>query len=106
MGRALPAKGQAGLGNAAAQLAEQDRHLDVLDVSLMRQPPAFPINEPLFGLSPDSDNASGGHLGAKATCDERGILITALDPRARMASNPFSTYQVGRIDQGMAPAAR
>lgn len=60
----------------------------------------FPLTDSLYGLYPDSENY-GIHLGSTATRGERNVLIISLDSLLRLASNPFFTYLVSRIENGI-----
>ena len=62
---------------------------------------SFPMNDSLYGMTPDSPPEFGIHLGAMATRGERGILIVSLDSLSRMSSNPFFPYVLERIEEGM-----
>ena len=62
---------------------------------------SFPMNDSLYGMTPDSPPEYGVHLGAIATRGERGILIVSLDSLARMSSNPFYPYLLERIEEGI-----
>jgi alpha-beta hydrolase superfamily lysophospholipase len=61
----------------------------------------FPMTDALYGLTPDSTEDFGIHLGALAPRGERNVLIASLDALLRVASNPFFPYMVGRIEEGM-----
>ncbi len=65
----------------------------------------FPVTDPLYGLTPDPSEDFGVHLGSMALRGERGTLITSLDALNRMASNPFFSYLLERIEEGI-PAGR
>jgi len=64
----------------------------------------FPLTDSLYGLTPDSAEDFGMHLGALPLRGERGTLIVSLDALLRMSSNPFFPYLVERIEQQL-PAA-
>jgi alpha-beta hydrolase superfamily lysophospholipase len=74
---------------------------DVLSLSHLALP--FPMNDPLYGLEPES-NEYGANLGAMATRGERGTLIVSMDSLVRMSSNPFFAYLMERIEEGIGPA--
>jgi alpha-beta hydrolase superfamily lysophospholipase len=59
----------------------------------------FPIDDPLYGLTPDPSEDFGIQLGATALRGERGVLETSLDSLMRMTSNPFFVYQLARIEE-------
>ena len=61
----------------------------------------FPLNDPLYGMEPDTTEDYGANLGAMATRGERGILIVSIDSLARMSSNPFFGYVMQRIEEGL-----
>jgi alpha-beta hydrolase superfamily lysophospholipase len=66
----------------------------------------FPIDDALYGMTPDPSEDFGIRLGAIALRGERGVLAASLDTLLRMSSNPFFTYQVARIEETLAaPAA-
>jgi hypothetical protein len=65
----------------------------------------FPTSDGLYGTHPDPDEDFGVQLGAVAARGERGALIVSLDSLLRMSSNPFFPYLVGRIEEGIGPAA-
>lgn len=96
----------------AGATTEQTRNLGLLyprDVfSLSHLALSFPMNDSLYGLTPDAgDTEFGVNLGAMATRGERGTLIVSLDSLSRMSSNPFFPYVQQRIDEsvGLRPAA-
>ena len=64
----------------------------------------FPLTDSLYGLTPDSTEDFGMHLGALPLRGERGTLIVSLDALLRMSSNPFFPYLAERIEQRL-PAA-
>jgi hypothetical protein len=59
----------------------------------------FPLDDPLYGLSPRMDEDFGIRLGTLALHGERGALSVATDQLLRLGSNPFYPYLAGRIDQ-------
>jgi len=63
----------------------------------------FPMDDSLYGMTPDPAEDFGIHLGAMAVRGERGTLIVSLDALIRMSSNPFFPYLLGRIEEGMTP---
>jgi len=52
-------------------------------------------------MEPDTTEDYGANLGAMATRGERGILIVSIDSLARMSSNPFFDYLIGRVEEGL-----
>ena len=75
---------------------------DVFSLSHIALP--FPIDDPLYGLTPDPAESFGVRLGALAPRGERGTLIVGNDLLTRMSSNPFFDYLLDRVDEGIAPA--
>jgi alpha-beta hydrolase superfamily lysophospholipase len=61
----------------------------------------FPMNDSLYGLTPDPTENFGINLGALAPRGERNVLIASLDALLRVSSNPFFPYMLGRIDEGI-----
>jgi hypothetical protein len=61
----------------------------------------FPVNDGLYGLTPDPTENFGINLGALAPRGERNVLIASLDALLRVASNPFFPYMIGRIEEGI-----
>ena len=72
---------------------------DVFSLSHLALP--FPMNDPLYGLQPDSAEDYGVNLGAMATRGERGALIVSLDSLFRMTANPFFPYLLERVEEGI-----
>jgi alpha-beta hydrolase superfamily lysophospholipase len=67
----------------------------------------FPMTDSLYGLTPDSADDFGLHLGTLAPRGERNVLIASLDALLRVSSNPFYPYMIERIEEGIAqPAPR
>ena len=60
------------------------------------------MNDPLYGLEPDSADDYGMNLGM-ATRGERGTLVVTFDSLPRMSSNPFFSYMMERIEEGIDP---
>ncbi|HHF7375356.1 alpha/beta hydrolase [Legionella bozemanae] len=69
---------------------------DVYSLSHVAIP--FPVNDSLYGLSPDSKKY-GIQLGALASRGERNVLIISLDSILRLSSNPFFPYMIKRIEE-------
>jgi hypothetical protein len=88
----------------AGAIAEQTRTLgltypqDVLSLSHLALP--FPMSDPLYGIEPES-NEYGANLGAMSTRGERGSLIVSMDSLIRTSSNPFFSYMMERIEEGI-----
>ena len=59
----------------------------------------FPMNDALYGMTPDEPVSFGPNLGALAPRGERNVLITSLDALLRVASNPFYPYLAERIGE-------
>jgi len=57
----------------------------------------FPLHDGLYGLEPDPADDFGLRLGALAIRGERGVLAVGLDVAARLTSNPFYPYLLGRV---------
>jgi alpha-beta hydrolase superfamily lysophospholipase len=72
---------------------------DVFSLSHVALP--FPPDDPLYGSRPDPAEDFGIELGTMAKRGERGALIMSLDSLLRMTSNPFFSYQMGRIEEGI-----
>ena len=77
---------------------------DVFSLSHIALP--FPIDDPLYGLTPDPAESFGARLGALAPRGERGTLIVGNDLLTRMSSNPFFAYLLARVDEGIAQAPK
>jgi alpha-beta hydrolase superfamily lysophospholipase len=61
----------------------------------------FPPSDGLYGFDPDPNEDYGIRLGTIAARGERGALIVSLDTLLRMSSNPFFSYMIGRIEEGI-----
>jgi alpha-beta hydrolase superfamily lysophospholipase len=61
----------------------------------------FPVNDGLYGLTPDPTENFGINLGVLAPRGERNVLIASLDALLRVASNPFFPYMIGRIEESI-----
>ena len=59
------------------------------------------MSDSLYGLTPDSADDFGIHLGSLAPRGERNVLIASLDSLLRASSNPFYPYMIERIDDGI-----
>jgi alpha-beta hydrolase superfamily lysophospholipase len=59
----------------------------------------FPLDDSLYGLTPDGSEDYGVQLGALDLRGERGALIVSMDAFSRMSSNPFFPYLVERIEE-------
>jgi len=57
----------------------------------------FPINDPLYGLTPDESESFGIRLGTLALRGERFALQVPLDQLARIGCNPFYAYLERRV---------
>ena len=62
----------------------------------------FPLDDPLYGLYPDSSQEDFGvELGTLAPRGERGALVVNMDFLSRVASNPFFPFILERIEHGI-----
>jgi hypothetical protein len=90
---------------AAGGVTEVDRPLGVAYpdglYSLSHVALPFPMNDSLYGLTPDPAEDFGLHLGSLAPRGERDVLIASLDALLRASSNPFFPYMIERIDDGI-----
>lgn len=62
----------------------------------------FPINDALYGVTPDRNEDFGIRLGAFTPRGERGALLVAPDAILRISSNPFFPYLLARAEAGIA----
>lgn len=76
---------------------------DVFSLSHIALP--FPIDDGLYGMTPDPAEDFGVQLGAIALRGERGTLIISVDALTRMSSNPFFPYVLARIEEGIPAGA-
>lgn len=58
----------------------------------------FPVDDPLYGLSPRMDEDYGIRLGTLALHGERGALSVGTDQLLRLSSNPFYDYLATRVE--------
>lgn len=72
---------------------------DIFSLSHVALP--FPPSDSLYGMEPDNSEYFGINLGAVAARGERGALIVSLDSLLRVSSNPFFSYQLGRMEEGI-----
>ena len=77
---------------------------DVFSLSHIALP--FPVEDGLYGLSPDPREDFGARLGAIAPRGERGALVVSVDALTRLQSNPFLPYVLDRVREGLAAPAR
>jgi alpha-beta hydrolase superfamily lysophospholipase len=61
----------------------------------------FPLEDGLYGLTPDPADIAPVNLGAVAPRGERGVLVTGLDTLMRISSNPFFPYLRDRVAEGI-----
>jgi alpha-beta hydrolase superfamily lysophospholipase len=62
----------------------------------------FPLDDPLYGLRPDSSREDFGvELGTLAPRGERGALVVTMEFLSRIASNPFFPFLIERIEAGI-----
>jgi len=61
----------------------------------------IPMDDPLYGIQPDPATKAdyGFNLGTMSARGERGALLVDQDFLARLPSNPFFPYVLGRIDE-------
>ena len=72
---------------------------DIYSLSHVALP--FPLTDGLYGLTPDPADNFGIRLGNVSTRGELGVLIVSLDAFSRMSSNPFHSYMMERIEEGI-----
>ena len=73
---------------------------DVFSMSHVSIP--FPLDDPLYGLRPDSSREDFGvELGTLAPRGERGALVVTMEFLSRIASNPFFPFLIERIEAGI-----
>jgi alpha-beta hydrolase superfamily lysophospholipase len=58
----------------------------------------FPLSDGLYGAEPAVDDHQGVALGALAVRGENGVLSVSPAMLARVSSNPFMPWMLGRID--------
>ncbi len=66
----------------------------------------FPVSDALYGAEPDPSENFGENLGTLAPRGERNVLIASLDSLMRASSNPFFSYMIDRIREGIPVAAK
>ncbi len=74
---------------------------DVYSLSHIAVP--FPLDDGLYGLTPDPADDFGVRLGNIAARGEFGALIVGPQMLLRMSSNPFLPYMLERIAAGLPP---
>ncbi|RDI98791.1 alpha/beta hydrolase [Dyella solisilvae] len=65
----------------------------------------FPLDDSLYGTTPNPDEFYGTHLGVQTPRGERGTLVLNIDAMMRMASNPFFSYVLDRVREQIASPA-
>jgi len=89
----------------AGTVDERDRALGLVYpaglYSLSHVALPFPMTDALYGLTPDSSENFGLNLGSLAPRGERNVLIASLDSLLRASSNPFFSYMIERINEGI-----
>jgi alpha-beta hydrolase superfamily lysophospholipase len=65
----------------------------------------FPLDDSLYGTTPNPDEFYGTHLGTQVPRGERGALVLNIDAMMRMASNPFFAYVLDRVREQIAHPA-
>ncbi len=63
----------------------------------------FPASDALYGSEPDGAEDFGVNFGELAARGEVGVLIISMDSLTRISWNPFFSYLVGRIKDGISP---
>ncbi|PZU50737.1 MAG: hypothetical protein DI568_03025 [Sphingomonas sp.] len=58
----------------------------------------FPLSDGLYGADPSPDDRQGVALGALAARGENGVLEISQAALARVSSNPFMPWMLGRMD--------
>jgi alpha-beta hydrolase superfamily lysophospholipase len=61
----------------------------------------FPLDDGLYGLTPDPDDDFGVELGTLAAHGEIGALVVNMNGSLRMSSNPFFAYVLERTAAGI-----
>jgi alpha-beta hydrolase superfamily lysophospholipase len=61
----------------------------------------FPPSDGLYGNDPDPTEDFGVRFGALAARGEVGVLIINMDSLARISWNPFYSYVIARIEEGI-----
>lgn len=74
---------------------------DVYSLSHIAIP--FPLEDGLYGLTPDPAENFGVRLGNIAARGETGALMVSPQMLVRMSSNPFTPYLLDRISAGLPP---
>ncbi|TPE61098.1 alpha/beta hydrolase [Sandaracinobacter neustonicus] len=64
----------------------------------------FPLSDGLYGADPSPDDRQGVALGALAARGENGVLGIPPSALARVSSNPFMPWMLGRMDPAAPPA--
>jgi hypothetical protein len=57
----------------------------------------FPVDDPLYGLKPDTRENYGIRLGEMEPRGERGVLLISMDDLMRLKCNPFFPYLEERL---------
>jgi hypothetical protein len=57
----------------------------------------FPVDDPLYGITPDERENYGVRLGRVDPRGERGVLLVSVDDLMRLTSNPFFPYLEERL---------
>jgi hypothetical protein len=63
----------------------------------------FPVDDPLYGLTPDMRENYGIRLGEVEPRGERGVLLMSMDDLMRLKCNPFFPYLEQRLREWIAP---
>ena len=70
---------------------------DVYSLSHVALP--FPLNDSLYGRTPEPPNEFGVSFGSLTPRGERSVLMVSLDMLMRQTSNPFWPWMIQRINQ-------
>jgi alpha-beta hydrolase superfamily lysophospholipase len=90
-------------GNETIRRLGLEWPLQVYSLSHVAVP--FPIDDPLYGLSPDPREDFGIRLGLIAPHGERGVLTVAPGDFLRLTCNPFYPYLEERVMEWLEPPA-
>jgi hypothetical protein len=63
----------------------------------------FPMDDPLYGITPDPREDYGIRLGQLEPRGERGVLLMSVDDLMRLSCNPFFPYLKERLRAWVTP---
>jgi hypothetical protein len=63
----------------------------------------FPVDDPLYGITPDARESYGVRLGRVDPRGERGVLLVSVDDLMRLTCNPFFPYLEARLRAWVSP---